>query len=117
MKITGNYSLDTSPERIWPLIFEPGALLQMLPGCEKIEQVAPDEYRGRIVLRVPAMSGAYDTHVKVLEYREPSFCRLQGDAFGPTGSVRGQASFTLTPAGAGTRIDYQGEAQITGPLA
>jgi len=68
-------------------------------------------------LRIPAIAGAYETWVKVLQCEAPSFCRIQGEASGPGGSVRGQASFTLQPEGQQTRIAYQGDAQIGGPLA
>jgi carbon monoxide dehydrogenase subunit G len=117
MKIAGQSILDATAESIWPLIFDPRTLLELLPGCEQVEQVAPDEYRGRLTLRVPAIAGTYDTWVKVLEYEAPSFCQIQGEANGPGGSVRGQASFSLHPEGQQTRIAYQGDALIGGPLA
>jgi uncharacterized protein len=117
MKIAGKLTLDTAAESIWPLIFDPRTLLQLLPGCEQVEQVAPDEYRGRMTLRVPAIAGTYETWVKVLKYEAPSFCQIQGEATGSSGSVRGQASFSLQPDAQQTRIEYQGDAQIGGPLA
>jgi uncharacterized protein len=117
MKIAGQSTLDAAAEFIWPLIFDPRTLLQLLPGCEQVEQVAPDEYRGRMTLRVPAIAGTYETWVKVLRYEAPTFCQIQGEATGSSGSVRGQASFSLQPEAQQTRIEYQGDAQIEGPLA
>ncbi len=117
MKIAGQSTLDATAESIWPLIFDPRTLLQLLPGCEQVEQVAPDEYRGRLRLRVPAIAGTYEIWVKVLKYEAPSFCQIQGEATGASGSVRGQASFSLQPQAQQTRIEYQGDALIGGPLA
>jgi uncharacterized protein len=117
MKIAGQAVLDAPRDAIWPLIFEPEALLQLLPGCDEIAQVAPGEYRGRMSLRVPALAGAYDVRVRVLDAEPPRRCRIEGDAGGANGSVQGQASFTLEPEGDGTRIVYQGDALIGGPLA
>ena len=117
MKIAGQSTLDAAAESIWPLIFDSRTLLELLPGCEQVEQVAPDEYRGRMTLRVPAISGTYETWVKVLKFEAPSFCQIQGEATGSSGSVRGQASFTLQPDDQKTRIEYEGDAQIGGPLA
>ena len=117
MKIAGQSTLDAAVESIWPLIFDSRTLLELLPGCEQLEQVAPDEYRGRMTLRVPAIAGTYEIWVKVLKYEAPSFCQIQGEATGSSGSVRGQASFTLQPDDQKTRIEYQGDAQIGGPLA
>ena len=53
MKIAGQSTLDAAVESIWPLIFDSRTLLELLPGCEQVEQVAPDEYRGRMTLRMP----------------------------------------------------------------
>ena len=91
--------------------------MQLLPGCEQVEQVVLDEYRGRMTPPGrPAIAGTYETWVKVLEYEAPSFCRIQGEANGPGGSVRGQASFSMQPEAQQTRIAYQGDALIGGPL-
>ena len=117
MKISGATDLDAPSADIWPLIFDPSTLLNLIPGCDDVEQIAPDAFRCRMTLRVPALAGSYEARVKVLEYVEPSYCRIQGEASGPGGGVQGQASFTLAPAGEGSRIAYTGDAMISGPLA
>lgn len=117
MQITGQAALDAPREHIWPLIFDPRALLELLPGCEDVRETAPGEYEARLNLRVPAIAGAYLTRVRVLEAQPPGFCRFEGEANGPAGSLAGQASFTLSEQGEGSRIEYAGDARISGPLA
>jgi uncharacterized protein len=117
MKISGESRLDAPRETIWPLIFDPGSLLNLIPGCDSVEQVSADEYHCRLMLRVPAIAGSYEARVTVMEYQEPSFCRIGGEATGPGGGVQGQASFSLAPEGGQTRIEYLGDALISGPLA
>lgn len=117
MRISGQATLDAPRESIWPLIFDPHALLELLPGCEDVAQTGPDEYTARLNLRVPAVAGAYDAKVRVLDSRPPDACRFEGEASGPAGRVSGVASFALTADGAATRIDYAGDAAISGPLA
>jgi carbon monoxide dehydrogenase subunit G len=117
MKIAGQSTLDAPADAIWPLIFDPRTLMQLLPGCDQVEQVAPDEYRGRLTLRVPGIAGTYETWVRVLESEPPRLCRFRGEAAGPGGSVQGQASFSLQPDAGQTHLAYQGDAVIGGPLA
>ena len=117
MKITGSYALDTPRDRAWPIIFDPAQLMGLIPGCDRIEADGPDSYRGAITLRLPAVSGTYRTAIKILDRREPEFCRLNGEAAGPGGSVTGQAAFTLREADGGTLVEYDGDAIISGPLA
>jgi carbon monoxide dehydrogenase subunit G len=117
MRISGNACVNASYEAIWKLIFNPSALLQLLPGCDQVEQVAPDQYRASLTMRVPALAGSYEILIKIVESKAPLFFRLAGEARGPSGGVQGTGTFTLLPLGQQTRIDYDGEAQIIGPLA
>ena len=117
MRITGTYTLNAPRDHAWPIIFDPVQLMGLIPGCDQIEADGPDSYRGAITLRLPAVSGTYRTAIKILERREPEFCRLNGEAAGPGGSVTGQAAFTLREADGGTLVEYEGGAIISGPLA
>jgi carbon monoxide dehydrogenase subunit G len=117
MRISGNTCVTAPCEAIWKLIFNPSALLQLVPGCDQVEQVAPDQYRANLTLHVPALTGSYEIRIKIMESNAPRFCRLEGDARGSSGGVQGSGTFTLLPKGKQTRIDYDSEIQISGPLA
>jgi carbon monoxide dehydrogenase subunit G len=118
MKIAGSYTLTGPREKIWPLIYDPAALMNLIPGCEQLEQINPTEYRGKMQLRFPGVAGVYHTYVKILERDEPHFSRFEGEVNGPAGSVKGTASFELKDAEERqTVISYQGQAMITGALA
>jgi carbon monoxide dehydrogenase subunit G len=114
MRISGNTCVNATCEAIWKLIFNPGALLQLVPGCDQVEQVAPDQYRASLTMRVPALAGNYEILIKIAESEAPQFCRLEGNARGPGGVLQGTGTFTLLPQGQKTRIDYDSEIQIAG---
>lgn len=116
MRIAGEYLLDAPVERIWPAIFDPVALMGLIPGCEQIEQISPDEYRGRLRIGIAAVAGTYETYVRVLDRREPTACRMKGEVSGPTGSISGEASFNLKEVDSQTILTYEGEAVIGGAL-
>jgi carbon monoxide dehydrogenase subunit G len=117
MRISGKAIITAPGEAIWKLIFNPGALLQLVPGCNQVEQVAPDQYRANLSMRVPALAGSYEILIKITESQAPRFCRLTGTARGPGGGVQGTGTFTLLSEGKKTRVDYDSEIQINGPLA
>lgn len=117
MRISGKACVNAPREAIWKLIFNPSDLLELIPGCDQVEQVAPDQYRARLTLRVPALAGSYEILIKIMESEAPQFCCLAGNAHGPSGAVQGSATFTLLPQDQQTRIDYDSELQISGPLA
>jgi carbon monoxide dehydrogenase subunit G len=116
VKISGSYTLRAPRDRAWPIIFDPVQLMGLIPGCDQMEADGPDSYRGAITLRLPAVTGTYRTAIKILDRREPEFCRMDGEAAGPGGSVKGQATFTLRQADGGTLVEYNGDAIISGPL-
>jgi carbon monoxide dehydrogenase subunit G len=117
LKITGTHTLGARRADVFAAICDPDALLAVIPGCRDIEQVGHAEYRGRISLRLPGVVGTYRTVVRLVDSDPPARGDLEGELEGSLGSIRGRATFRLTDAGEGTRIDYEGEAVIGGPLA
>jgi len=117
MKISGSYTFDGPRETIWSRIYDPASLVRLIPGCEQLEQISPDEYRGQLQLKIPAVAGTYSTYVKILERAEPRYCHLEGEVDGSAGSIRGSASFDLNPEDSRTILNYEGQALISGPLA
>lgn len=118
MKIAGAYTLDAPVERVWPLIFDPVALVGLIPGCQRMEQVGPNEYRGQIHVGLTGITGIYETVVKIAEREEPHFCRLEGEVTSSAGSIKGSASFRLKEeVDHRTLIEYEGNAILMGALA
>jgi carbon monoxide dehydrogenase subunit G len=116
MDISGSYILNAPAEQVWPLIFNPNSLICLIPGCQQLDQVAPGEYHGKMSIGVAAVSGKYDTLVKVVEADAPNYCAFEGLVTGPTGTITGQASFSLKQIEQDTKIEYHAHAMITGAL-
>jgi uncharacterized protein len=55
MKISGEQSLPASRERVWELFNNPDRLRRLIPGCEKLEQPAHDEFTGTINVGITAI--------------------------------------------------------------
>ena len=117
MKITGSYTFDAPRQQVWALIHNPASLLEVVPGCQQIEQTSPVEYKGRIEMKLPAIVGTYQTYIKLIEFDELQYCCFEGEVSGGPGAINGTASFKLSEANGQTTIDYEGQGLITGPLA
>ena len=113
----GTYSLDAPRERVWPYIFNPNSLMKFIPGCQELEQVGPNEYRGKFRIGFAAISGEYTTVVRILDQAPPEYCALEGEVKGSTGIGKGEASFRLEEVDEKTVIHYRISALITGALA
>jgi carbon monoxide dehydrogenase subunit G len=117
LKFEGSYLFDSSPEVIWPFIFDPEKLIGLIPGCSQLEQVKPDEYRGKLVIGIASISGVYDTIIHIDEVKPLSSCTFSGEVNGPTGIIQGTASFYLKEVEKKTELDYRANAQLTGALS
>jgi carbon monoxide dehydrogenase subunit G len=117
MKVTGRATLDAPRDAVFAAICDPASLLAVIPGCEAIERVSDDEYRGRIALRLPAIVGTFDTLVRFVSATPPERGDLAGRVEGRVGWVSGTASFRLADSDGGTTIAYEGEAEVGGPIA
>lgn len=117
MNVTGSYVLEAAREAVFAAICDPGALLEVIPGCQEIRRVTDTEYRGRISIRLPAIVGTYDTVVRLVEADPPTYGRLDGQVESAVGSITGEASFRLTEVEDTTAIEYEAHGTIGGPLA
>jgi carbon monoxide dehydrogenase subunit G len=117
MKIRGSCILSATKDKVFAAINDPGALLQIIPGCQEIRQVSETEYRGQIFLRLPAVVGLYQTYVRMTD-REPDCSgHFEGQVDGALGTIKGKASFTLIDRSHQTLMEYEGDGQIYGSLA
>jgi carbon monoxide dehydrogenase subunit G len=118
IEIVGSYTLESPIDEVWPRIFDPVSLMGLIPGCQQLEQVSPNEYRGRIQVGIAAVSGTYGTYVRLVERDPPHCCRFEGQISGATGSIKGEATFNLKEVeGRNNLIEYQAKGMITGALA
>ncbi len=117
MNVRGSLRLTAPRESVFEAIRDPRTLLEVIPGCEAVEEVAPDEYEGRIVLRLPGAVGTFRTHVRLADVAPPERCSLEGRIEGSMGTITGNAQFTLADTDPGTSLRYTGTGTIGGPLA
>jgi len=118
IKIAGRSQLQAPIREVWPHIFDPTSLMHLIPGCQELRQVSPDEYRGQIQVAIAAVSGTYATYVRLVESNPPHNCSFRGEVSGAAGTINGEASFTLKEVGAQTSlIEYEAKGLIVGALA
>ena len=118
MNIAGSYIFNAKKENVWELIHTPASLMQIIPGCQSVEQISHTEYRGQIQMKLPAIVGEYTTYVKLTDFVQPNSCHFEGQVSGTPGAISGTASFNLFDEdNQQTRIEFSGQGLITGPLA
>ena len=117
MEITGRYSFDAPPARVWDLLMDPAVIASCIPGCEELAPDGEDQYRARLKVALAAITGTYDGTIVITDKVTHQRYKLTVEGQGRPGFVKGSATITLRPEGAGTMVEVSGEVETGGPIA
>jgi len=117
MKLSGEQILSASRERVWELFNNPDRLSRLIPGCEKLEVLGPDEYAGTINVGIASVKGVYSGKLKLEDKRAPEHYKIAVDGEGKQGFVRGSGTLDLEARDRSTTmVKYAGDVQVGGLL-
>ena len=117
VELTGEYEFPVSPDVLWEALQDPELLARVMPGCQKLEKVGDNEFKGNIKLAVGPVQGAFQGTVTYSDLQPPESLKLVMNARGPSGIVNGEGVLTLTATESGTLMTYQGEGKVGGRMA
>jgi carbon monoxide dehydrogenase subunit G len=102
---------------VWQAFLNPEVLAKTLPGCEKLEQVDENEYRGVIKVKVGPVQGQFQGSVSLTNLNPPVGYRMQVSGQGPAGFMNGEGDIKLEEQNGATLLQYEGTAQVGGRIA
>lgn len=117
MKLEGTYTFDAPREAVWNALLDPEVLARTMPGCEKLEQIGENEYKGALKIRVGPVQGQFEGIVNLSNIQAPESYRMQVDGKGAPGFMKGVGEVRLEDQGESTLMHYTGEAQVGGRIA
>lgn len=117
VEVTGDYEFLAPQEMVWESFFDPELLARIMPGCDRLEQTGENEYEGIMKIRVGPVQGDFRGTVQLSELNPPHGYHMAVNGRGPAGIVRGEGDVQLQATDSGTRLEYGGQAQISGRIA
>ena len=117
MEVSGDHSFNAPRELVWGFMLDPETLKQCLPGCERLDEIGPDEYEATMKIGIGAIRGVYQGRVKISDKNEPSSYTMLVEGKGPAGNVSGEGNIELVEADGGTKVHWSGKANVRGTLA
>ena len=117
MEISGSYTFNAPPDRVWALLMDPAIIATCIPGCDRFEPDGDDRYRARLTVALAAITGTYDGTVVISDKVAGSSYRLTAEGQGRPGFVKGSSAIALRAEGTGTVVDVSGTVQTGGPIA
>ncbi len=117
MKVTGTHIINAPRERLWQLLNDPAFLKACLPGCESLEATGPDQYQVVLTVGIAAVKGKYMGTVALSEKEPPQRFKLRVEGKGTGGFMQGTGVLELAEDPQGTKVTYEGDVQVGGPIA
>lgn len=115
MKVSGNAVLRAEVGRVYQALTDPAALAAAIPGCERLELVAPDVYDMVVTVGVGSIKGTYKGRVELADRAEPRSFTLRASGAGAPGTVSAECRMLLVDEVDGrTRVEYDADAVVGG---
>src|SRR5499426_762970 len=119
MELTHEFSVSAPVEEAWALLLDLERIAPCMPGAE-LQEVAGDEYRGVVKVKVGPMTAQYKGMVTFSERDEANHrvvLRAEGRDTRGQGNAAAVVTATLAPEGAGTHVALHTDLTITGKVA
>ncbi|MDF3813765.1 MULTISPECIES: carbon monoxide dehydrogenase subunit G [Rhodopseudomonas] len=118
LDIGGSETIQASVEALWVALNDPIVLTRCIPGCKSMTELATDNYKVDMQLRVAAVGGSFEGEIALFDKEEPKTCSIKVSGAGTLGHGSGTARFEITPEGPGvSKLTYQGVGEIGGLVA
>lgn len=118
MKLSGEYIFDGPREVVWELVRDPEVLATALPGTQSLTLINPNEYEGKINVRIGPVAGAFSGKLIVSNEKPPESYTLTVEGRGGSGFGKGSGDCQLIELDNGTTLmKYEGELQVGGTIA
>jgi uncharacterized protein len=117
IKFDGEFETERAPEEVYDFLTDPKTFAPLLPDFQSMTQQDATHFRVKVSVGISYIRGLADMKMELAQADRPRRAQYNGQGSVPGGNVALSAGFDLVPAGSGTRVAWQGEAQILGRLA
>ena len=94
MEVSGQHRFDLPRDKVWQFLLDPEVLKASLPGCEKLEEVGPDEYVATMKIGISFIRGTFTGKVKITDKNEPESYKMAVEGSGPQGRCPASATWS-----------------------
>jgi carbon monoxide dehydrogenase subunit G len=120
MRVEDSFEVAASPDEAWSLLMDVPRVIPCLPGAELTETVDESNWKATMAVKLGPVSLTFATDVTREDAdAETRRARLSARARELRGRGSGQATIesTVTPTGAGTRVDVVADMALSGAIA
>ena len=116
MKVAGERTFAAPREVVWKVLNDPAAMAATIPGVESFD--VQDERNWRANVKIPLGLGTLGMtlNMEKVEQREPELARLAIKGQGVGAMLNMTTAFGLNEDDGGTKMDWEAEVHLAGPV-
>jgi carbon monoxide dehydrogenase subunit G len=116
VNVAGERSFAAPREEVWVVLNDPASMAQTIPGVDSFD--VQDDKHWSAKVKIPLSLGALQMTMTMekTEERRPEFAKLAIKGSGVGAMLNMTTAFTLSEAGGGTRMDWEADVHIAGPV-
>ena len=118
MKLSSQFTVPSTPERVFPLFLDADVMRSCIPGCEELVRVDETTFRGRLVNVVAHVkfNAAFSAQVQSIDAPHRVNALLKGEDNRLGSSIKVDAVLSVQPDDAGSLVGYEMDMALWGKI-
>jgi carbon monoxide dehydrogenase subunit G len=116
IQFAGAFDVLRNPEEVFDFLTDPNRFAPLLPEFRGVSVEDAEHFTVKVNVGISYIKGVADVKLHLSEAQRPTRAQYKGQGSVAGGNVSMVAGFDLTASGEGTRVTWQGEAQVFGRL-
>jgi carbon monoxide dehydrogenase subunit G len=117
IKFAGEFEVKKNPEEVYDFLSDPQKFASLLPEFQGLTIQDATHFTVKVNVGISYIKGVAEVKMELAEAQRPQRAQYKGRGSMAGGNVGIIAGFDLAPVASGTKVNWQGEAQIFGGLA
>ena len=116
IKFAGSFDVRRTPEEVYDFLTDPNRFAPLLPDFRGLTVEDGQHFTVKVNVGISYIKGVADVKMQLSEATRPTRAQYKGQGSVAGGNVSMVAGFNLAPVGDGTKVAWEGDAQVFGRL-
>ena len=116
IKFAGSFDVRRTPEDVYDFLTDPNKFGPLLPEFRGLTVEDAEHFSVKVNVGISYIKGIADVKMHLSESQRPTRAQYKGQGSVAGGNVSMVAAFNLAPSGEGTKVLWEGVAQVFGRL-
>jgi len=117
IKLDGEFEVKRSAEEVYDFLIDPNKFAPLLPEFQGMSVLDASQFTVQVKVGISHIKGIAHVKMELAQVERPKRAQYKGQGSVAGGGVSFTAGFDLSQVDGGTKVAWQGEAQVFGRLA